>query len=273
MAPISTAWENPSRFLPLLLRRLEEIWSPEFTEGREPANLYLEPIQPRQEHYGSYMADVACEALELALIAALKPEMGPASLDVLKRWQELNHIGDKLGPYAGAGTQWTQYEIENLGYMWALVGALMFDVKGAVRWCAEQPAALLAELPETDAGEVLLLAAWVMHISAAANACDIYGTARARLERAGGISTTWLCRPEPGTPGEDGDWSIVFEGDLAAPTPTELLSFVASNGVDPGNPIQLALSALLEDPAMNPSDGAVLATTLRAAREGEGLRG
>ena len=54
-------------------------------------------------------------AIELGLIAALKSEMGATAFEVLKRWQELNHIGDKLGPFSGAGTQWTQYEIENLG--------------------------------------------------------------------------------------------------------------------------------------------------------------
>ena len=262
--------ENSPRFLPLLLERLQQIWDQEIAEGKEPPNLYMEPGQPREEPYGSYMANAACEALELGLIAASKSELGATAFEVLKHWQKFNHIGDKVGPFTGAGTQWTQYEIENLGYMWALIGALMFDVEGAARWCAEQPAALLAELPETDAGEVLLLAAWVMHISAAASAEDIYGTARARLERAGGISTTWLGQPEPGTPGEDGEWGIVFEGDRVAPTAAELVSLVDRSGVEPGDPTTLALGALLEDPAMRPTDGAILAATLGAARRSEG---
>jgi hypothetical protein len=60
---VRLSWENPRRFLPLFLRRLEQIWNQEITEGKEPPNLYLEPVQPRQEPYGSYMADTACEAL------------------------------------------------------------------------------------------------------------------------------------------------------------------------------------------------------------------
>ncbi|HEX6753840.1 MAG TPA: hypothetical protein VF093_09680 [Solirubrobacterales bacterium] len=256
--------ENPPRFLPLLLERLQQVWHREIAEGKEPPNLYMEPPQPREEPYGSYMADAAGEALELGLIAASRPEIGSIAFGVLKRWQELNHIGDKVGPFSGAGTQWTQYEIENLGYMWGLIAALMFHVPGAVRWCAEQPAALLGELPETDAGEVLLLSAWVLHIAAAAGAKDIYETARARLERAGGISTTWLGQPEPGTPGEDGDWNIVFEGELAAPTAEELFHLVDRGGVEPGDPVMLALDALLEDPVMRPGDGSILAATLVA---------
>ena len=262
--------QDPPRPLPLLLERLQQIWDHEIAEGEKPPNLHMEPFQPREEPYGSYMADAACEALELGLIAALKPELGSISLGVLKHWQELNHIGDKVGPFSGAGTQWTQYEIENLGYMWALVAALMFDVPGAARWCAEQPAALLAELPETDASEVLLLAVWVMHIAAAASAADVYDTARARLERAGGVSAAWLGQPEPGSPGEDGDWSIIFEGDLEAPTAARLVSLVDRGGVGPGDPTMLALRALLEDPAMRPKDGAMLVATFCSSSWGEG---
>ena len=258
--------EKPERFLPLLLERLRQIWQQEIVEGGEPPNLYMEPAQPREEPYGSYMASAAGEAIELGLIAALQPEMGPSALRVLKRWQEFNHIGDKRGPFSGSGTQWTQYEVEHLGYMWALIAALMFRVPGAVRWCAEQPAALLAELPETEAGEVLLLASWVMHIAATAEASDIYEPARVRLERAGGISTIHLTRPEPGPPGEDGDWAPVFTGELAAPTEEELLQFVEQGGATPGDPLVLALEALLEDPAMRPDDGALLVAALVARR-------
>jgi hypothetical protein len=259
------AREDATRFLPILSRRFQKLWHREIVEGKDPPDLYLEPEQPREEDYGSYMAWAACEALELGLTAAMRPELGPTALNVLKRWQALNHIGDKLGPHTGSGVQWTQYEIDNLGYMWALIAVLMRDVPGAVRWCAEQPAALLAEIRETDAGGVLLLAVWVMHIAAAANAEDIYEPARARLERAGGVSTTWLARPEPGSPGEDGDWSSVFGGERIAPTREELVLVVRRHGANPGSAVGLALDALLEDAALRPSDGSLVAALLAAS--------
>jgi hypothetical protein len=208
------------------------------------------------------MASVACEPIELGLLGALRPEMGSTALGVMQRWQEMNHIGDKVGPFSGSGTQWTQYEIENLGYMWGLVAALLSGVPGSARWCAEQPAALLEELPETDAGEVLLLAVWVLHLAAAANAADMYETARSRLARAGGVSASWVARPEPGTPGDDGDWSQVFGEDLVAPTNDELIVLVKEAGFVPVDPVGLGLSALLEDPAMFPDLGPLLAATL-----------
>jgi hypothetical protein len=257
---------EPKLFLPLLSHRLCHLWRRELKEQYEPPNLFLEPYQPREDEYGSYMASAACEAIELGLVAALNPAVGLDALAVLQRWQKLNHIGDRVGPYSGAGTQWTQYEIENLGYMWALIAALMFEVPGAARWCAEQPAALLGELSETDAGEVLLLTAWVMHISAAAQADEIYESARGRLARAGGISTTWLGRPEPGTPGEDGDWTAVFEDPLVAPTVSELIALVKGTGTTPGDPIGLALNALIEDATHCPELGAILAATLVGKR-------
>ena len=256
------ARENPVRFLPLLAERLGQLWHRQIVEGHDPPNLYLEPPEPREEPYGSYMASAACEAIELGLIAALRPDLGTVVLGILKRWQDLNHIGDKVGPFTGAGTQWTQYEIENLGYMWGLLATLMCQVPGAIRWCAEQPAALLAELRETDAAEVLFLAGWVMHIAAAAKAEDIFEPARARLERAGGVSTTWLAQPEAGGPGEDGDWSPFFEGDLGAPGLKELGRLVERSGIEPGDPVILALDALLEDPILRAQDGSAVAALL-----------
>jgi hypothetical protein len=44
---------EPERFLPLLSDRLEQIWHGQLAEGREPPNLYFEPLQPREEEYGS----------------------------------------------------------------------------------------------------------------------------------------------------------------------------------------------------------------------------
>ncbi|MCW2978742.1 MAG: hypothetical protein JWO14_469 [Solirubrobacterales bacterium] len=257
---------DPNRFLPLLSNRLDEIWRAQLDEGHEPPDLFLEPLQPREDEYGSYMASVACEPIELGLIGALRPEVGSKAFDILQRWQEINHIGDKVGPFTGSGTQWTQYEIEHLGYMWGLVAALLFDVPGAARWCAEQPATLLAELRETDAGEVLLLAVWVLHIAGAAKATDIYEVVRDRVERAGGVSALWIARPEPGNPGEDGDWSQVFGEDSTAPSIDELSALVKDAGFTSVDPVGLGLSALLEDPALFPDLGALLAATLEGIR-------
>jgi hypothetical protein len=261
------ARRDPERSLSIFSERLQKLWHREIVEGKEPPDLFLELLQPREERYGSYMADVAGEAIELGLITALNPDLGQAALTVLQRWQELNHIGDKLGPYTGAGTQWTQYEIEHLGFMWALVAALMLNVPGAARWCAEQPASLLREIPETDAGEVLLLAMWVLHIAAAAEAEDIYEEVRIRIERAGGISEAWLGMPASAAPGEDGDWNSVFQDKRLAPTPEQLGDLTSSQATPPGDAVALALDALLEDPILRPDDGSRVTAILSGGRD------
>jgi hypothetical protein len=74
-------------FRPSLRRKLLELWNAELTWQAEPPNRYDEPPQPREEPYGSYMALAACEAIELALIAALDPARGARAFEVLKRWQ------------------------------------------------------------------------------------------------------------------------------------------------------------------------------------------
>lgn len=258
------ARKDPAMFLPSLSRRLEALWHEELEQNVEPPNRYLEPDQPREEEYGSYMSSAAGEAIELGLLAALDPQLGPRAFEVLQRWQEFNHIGDGVGPFTGAGQQWTVYAVENLGYMWALVAVLMRDVPGARRWCAEQPAALLAELPETDAADVLLLAVWVMHLAATPDTADIYERARGRLRRAGGVSVAWLARPEPGSPGEDGDWSRVFGDERAAPTRQELALIMDHRATVARDPVTLGLDALLEDAALRPSDGAAVVDLLAA---------
>jgi hypothetical protein len=89
-------------FEPSLTRKLKTLWRLELAGEAEPPDPYLEPPQKREEPYGSYMAAAACEPLELGLIARGSEHDAERALDVLKRWQELNHIGDTPGPFTGS---------------------------------------------------------------------------------------------------------------------------------------------------------------------------
>jgi len=212
------------------------------------------------------MAFTACEPLELGLITHLVSDKGPRAFELLRRWQEVNRIGDSPGPFSGAGVQWTEYAAGHLGYMWALTAALFDDVPGARAWCAAQPAALLKCLYGTDWAVVPLLALWVMHISAGVAGCDaMYERARERLRMSGGVTKHWLITPEPGAPPADGgDWESVFATaqDGLCPEPDELISLVCEDDATPGDPFMLALDALIEEPAMRPTDGAALVAYL-----------
>jgi hypothetical protein len=257
------ALEQPEDFLPSLARRLTSLWQPQLIGESAPPDRFLEPEQPREEEYGSYMASAAAEAIELGLIATLRPDLDLRAFELLCRWQALNHIGDMPGPFTGAGTQWTEYIVENIGYLWALVAVLMRNVQGARRWCAEQPASLLNYFADSDAPEILLLAGWVMHVAAAPDTADIYERARKRVERGGGLSQRWFARPESSAPGRDGDWSFALSEPLTAPSRTELQ--LLTRGAQPAtDAIQLALDALVEDPGLRPRDGAALAVLLAA---------
>jgi hypothetical protein len=104
-----------------------------------------------------------------------------------------------------------------------------------------------------------------MHLSAGLPDCEgIYERARARLIRDGGVSLTWLVSPEPAAPAADGDWTAILpssEGGIA-PGATELLELVDRWGDKPGDARQLALDALLDDPAYRPRDGGALVASL-----------
>jgi hypothetical protein len=226
-------------FEPSLTRKLKTLWRLELAGEAEPPDPYLEPPQKREEPYGSYMAAAACEPLELGLIARGSEHDAERALDVLKRWQELNHIGDTPGPFTGSGSQWTEYAVGQLGFLWALVAALFEKVAGSRAWCAAQPASLLQHVYDGDAPEIALLAVWVMHLSAGLPDCEgIYERARARLARDGGVSLTWLVSPEPAAPAADGDWTAILpssEGGIA-PGATELLELVDRWGDKPATP-------------------------------------
>ena len=215
------------------------------------------------------MADAACEGLELGLIARLSPGHGDAAFCALQAWQDANHIGDSLGPYTGAGVQWTQYAVNHLGYYWALIAALLADVPGARLWCARQPLKLLEALSPSASIERALLALWVMHaLPDEPGDEDLYRAAADAVRDVGGIGESWIARPSPAGPdpelAEPEEWTAVAPRDASAFTPTrqELRRLVRTAGTDVEDPIDLALSALLEEPAMRPSDGAALAAWL-----------
>ena len=267
-AYVRLARESPV-FEASLARKLAALWREELVGVVDPPNRYLAPDEPREEPYGSYMASAAAEALELGLLAALSPGEGPRALAVLQRWQEFNHIGDRVGEYTGAGSQWTEYAVGQLGFMWTLVAALMHDVPGARGWCAAQPAALLEQVYKGDSPDIVLLAAWVMHLCADVSGCEAtYERARARLERDGSMSEHWLVTPEPAAPGSGGDWDGVLaeENQGLAPKASDLLALVLEHGGEPEDPVVLALDALLEDPAYRPWDGGALVATLARGR-------
>jgi hypothetical protein len=114
------ALERPEEFLPSVARRLTSLWRMQLRGESAAPDRSLEPEQPREEEYGSYMAFAAAEAIELGLIATLRPDLDLRAFKVLCSWQALNHIGDIPGPFTGAGTQWTEYIVENIGYIYGL---------------------------------------------------------------------------------------------------------------------------------------------------------
>jgi hypothetical protein len=272
---VQLARESPA-FEASLLRKLTMLWRQKLAGAVDPPDRYLgQSEQLRYEDYGSYMAAAAYEPLELGLLAALKPAEGPRALATLQRWQEVNHIGDRPGPFSGAGVQWTVYAAGHLGFMWALVAALMCNVRGARAWCAAQPAALLEALYGNDWPHVPLLAVWVMHLCAGISGREaMYDRARTRLELAGGVSKHWLAAPEPAAPPEDAEeseWDRIFgEPDQRlAPRCADLLALVREHGRKPGNPVVLALDAFLEEPAYRPSDGGAVVALLARDAEAE----
>jgi hypothetical protein len=251
-------------FLPSLLRKLKRLWWPQLSGEAIPLDRNLEPPDPREGHYSSYMGAHLPEPLELGLIAALAPELGDRAFAVLREWQQLNRLGE-LGPFTGSGQQWTEYIVGNLGFVWALVAALMHEVPGARAWCAQQAFELLDSIYRGTAPDIPLLAVWVMHMCAGASGCGgMYEHARKRLEVDGGVNPDWIRDPEPAAPAHDADWTSILgcEAGGIAPAPSDLQSLVRGGPSPGGNPVILALDALLEDPGMRPSDGAALARLL-----------
>jgi hypothetical protein len=256
-----------AQFRPSLTRKLRALWAAQLAGAVEPPNRYDEDLHRRAGSYSSYMGTAACEALELGLLAALDPACGPRALVILERWQELNHIGDSKGPFTGGGTQWTQYVLEHGAFLWALVAALMRDVPGARAWCAAQPAAFLEDLnPDADGPLIAALAVWIMHLAAVPECEPTYARACARLDRCGGVNDRWLVAPHPGPPCDDGWEEVLPDGRGPQPVPVseELVAMVRAKGHPAGDPVDLALGALLDDPVYRPGDGAAVAACLAA---------
>jgi hypothetical protein len=165
-----------------------------------------------------------------------------------------------LGDFTGAGSEWSEYIVHNIGYYWALVAALMREVPGARAWCAAQPGALLSAIEHSADQAVGLLAVWVMHVAAGVDGAEeTYEHARRFLAGQGGVSREWLAAPEPMAPSDEEERVIIGHG--IAPDADELLRLVRA--ADPQlDAINLALRALLDDAAWRPRDGAELARLL-----------
>jgi hypothetical protein len=266
---VATLALHNSEFRSTLARHLIETWRGVFQGERPAPNRYLGASEHPYATYGSYMAEAACEGLELGLIARLLPEHGEQAFRTLQQWQEANHIGDSVGPFSGAGVQWTHYAMNHLGYYWALLAALFTEVPGARRWCASQPLKLVEALPATPWRA--LLALWVMHaLPDDPQYQSTYEGAARAVRDVGGLAPSWIARPSPAGPdpeyAEEDEWTVlVGDGTGVVPTPDELRRLVHSSGADPVEPVELALRALLEEPAMRPADGAALAAVLAVA--------
>jgi hypothetical protein len=249
------------QFRRALREELRQLWSAQLAGERRAPNRYFGESVGKPHAYRSYMARAACEGLELGLLAALSPDDGPAAFAVLRDWQEANHIGDQLGEYTGSGSQWTEYVIEQMGYYWALMAALMRRVPGGRTWCASQPGALLRVIEDVRYVTVDLLAVWVMHAAAGDGApTELYESGRRRIESSGGVAESWLAAPEPGPPNEEMSFNLLGNG--VSPTPSELRGLVSSASDDGRDAVDLALSALIEDPILRPHDGAQLVRIL-----------
>jgi hypothetical protein len=277
--PVATLALRDSEFRSTLIRHLMDTWGDVLEGDRPPPNRYLGAHDHRYATYGSYMAEAACEGLELGLIACLSPRHGEAAFRALQGWQRANHIGDSPGPFSGAGVQWTAYAINHLGYYWALVAALFAQVPSAQPWCANQPLKLLHALRSAPSIERALLALWVMHaLPDEARYAGTYETAVQAVRDVGGLAGTWIARPNPTGPdpesAEEEEWTAVAPHDASALTPAsnELRLLVRNCGADPGDPVDLALRALVEDPAMRPADGAELAAFLASLDAGAAPR-
>jgi hypothetical protein len=188
---------------------------------RPPPNRYLGAQDHRYATYGSYMAEAACEGLELGLIACLSPQRGLPCASSLAAG---NHIGDSPGPFSGAGVQWTAYAINHLGYYWALVAALFAQVPSAQPWCANQPLKLLHALRPAPSIERALLALWVMHaLPDEPRYAGTDETAVQAVRDVGGLAGTWIARPNSTGPdpefAEEEEWTAVAPHDASALTP------------------------------------------------------
>ncbi len=265
--PIVALALQDAEFRPTLIRHLLDTWSDVFSGERQPPNRYFEAVGHRYATYGSYMAEAACEGLELGLIASLSPSHAAPAFGALQGWQEANHIGDSLGPFSGSGVQWTQYAVGHLGYYWALLAALFAEVPGARRWCAIQPCKLLRALRPEPFVERALLGVWVLH-ALTDDANEWWQAASEAIHAVGGIAPSWLARPGPASPepefAEEEEWAALAPGDATALVPThdQLRHLVRAHGSEPGDPVVLALEALLEDPGARPADGAMLVAYL-----------
>lgn len=267
--PIVTLALRDAEFRQPLLRHLLDTWEDVLRGDRPPPNRYLGARGHRYVEYGSYMAEAACEGLELGLIARLAPQHRDAAFCALRGWQAANHIGDSLGPFTGSGVQWTQYAVNHLGYYWALVAALFAEVPGARAWCADQPGKLLAALNPAPSVERTLLALWVMHaLPPDDDSASAYDVALRAVRDVGGMAAEWLARPNPVGPdpeyAEDDEWMRLApqDGSGLVPTKITLHDLVRELGDKPAEPVDLALQALLEDPIMRPQDGAGLVAFL-----------
>jgi hypothetical protein len=271
--PIATLALRDQEFRSTMTRHLVDSWADVLGGQRLPRDRLLGTQGHQYATYGSYMADAACEGLELGLIARLSPGHADAAFRALQSWQGANHIGDSLGPFSGAGVQWTQYAVNHLGYYWALVGALFAGVPTARPWSASQPLKLLEGLRSVPSVERALLAVWVMHALPDDDRYNaLYEIASQAVRDVGGVAASWMANPSPAGPdpelAEEDEWLALAPGDCSALTPTkkELQRLVREHGSPPSDPADLALAALLDDPVLRPSDGAALAAFLATSK-------
>jgi hypothetical protein len=173
--------------------------------------LSLDPFSG--DNIASYLGSYCAPALQLGILASLRPALGPACLKALEVWQAPMHGGRlvRIGPHWGLAQD---YDVFVLGYaplFWTLLAVLLRDVADGPAWVGVQLQTVLDD--ERLRGPALApTAAWSLHLARAFQLDSLAAAVFRAARRVGGFRPDDMRSPPTGVPTpDDAVWHTLSE--------------------------------------------------------------
>lgn len=158
--------------------------------------------------YKNYTGHQWCSPIHIGLLALTEPEESDW-LERLRAWQEDSSYLSMIGPHFRLSCDYDSFILAQSPVLWALIGALMYKVPGALRYVRLQMREVLDSIESARPQIVFFHAVWILHTAAPDKDEKLFSRVQSIINQEGGINPDFLLHPPAAIDIRDGEdeWS------------------------------------------------------------------
>ena len=146
--------------------------------------------------YPGYVGQIAGPLLHSVLLTQLRPELGDASLNALRSWQEDSSYMSQLGPHFGLSRDYDLFVLGVAPFIWSIASCLARDHQPTVDYLIDQALKIMDACDSQHAWNGgAPTAVWLLHISASLGIANVYGKVSSFIKSYGGLNESSLYDP------------------------------------------------------------------------------